>query len=244
MTTKEVIRNRINMHNQQKLKIEAAAKALDYVKDGMRLGIGTGSTTNEFIKLLAAQVSNGLRICAVPTSGQSHELCSQLHIPLATLEDVPELDLTIDGADEIGPNLSLIKGRGGALLWEKIVAAASKKMLVIADETKLVDKLGAFPLPIEVNQFGLTATHNAIEKAAHSLGLQGAITLRHTNNKPYITDGGHFILDAQFKVIDQPKILSDALVNIPGVVEHGMFLNMASNAIIASHDGRVIVLSR
>lgn len=232
------------MYDPQKLKIEAAAKALEYVKDGMRLGIGTGSTANEFIKLLALRVNDGLRVCGVPTSERSANLCRELGVPLATLEEMPELDLTIDGADEIGPNLSLIKGGGGALLREKIVAAASKQMLVIADDTKIVEKLGAFPLPIEVNQFGLTATKHAIEKVAQNLGLEGAISLRHDGNKPYITDGGHFILDAHFSAIIQPKALADALVNIPGVVEHGMFLELASYAVIATRQGEVVVKSR
>ncbi|UXM95901.1 ribose-5-phosphate isomerase RpiA [Bartonella sp. HY329] len=230
------------MQDAQQLKIAAAAKALEYVSDGMRLGIGTGSTANEFIKLLAARVNDGLRICGVPTSQRSADLCRELSVPLATLEEMPELDLTIDGADEIGPNLSLIKGGGGALLREKIVAAASKQMLVIADSSKIVEKLGAFPLPIEVNQFGLAATKHAIEKAALTLGLSGAVRLRHDGNKPYITDGGHFILDASFGEIIQPKALADALVAIPGVVEHGMFLGLAGIAVIADEDGQISVL--
>ncbi|WP_182418882.1 ribose-5-phosphate isomerase RpiA [Bartonella sp. HY038] len=232
------------MQDAHQLKIAAAAKALEYVSDGMRLGIGTGSTANEFIKLLATRVNDGLRVCGVPTSQRSADLCRELGVPLATLEEMPELDLTIDGADEIGPNLSLIKGGGGALLREKIVAAASKQMLVIADSSKIVEKLGAFPLPIEVNQFGLAATKHAIEKAALTLGLSGAVSLRHDGNKPYVTDGGHFILDASFGVIIQPQALADSLVSIPGVVEHGMFLGLAGIAIIADKQGEILVLSR
>ena len=148
------------------LKIQAARAALAHVRDGMRLGIGSGSTAEEFVRLLAEKVARGMEITGVPTSERTAALCAELGVKLSTLDETPELDLTIDGADEIGPALSLIKGGGGALLREKIVAAASSRMIVIADETKLVGVLGRFPLPIEVNRFGLKATELAIARAA------------------------------------------------------------------------------
>lgn len=219
------------------LKIEAARVALSHVEEGMKLGIGTGSTAEEFVRLLAVRVSDGLTIIGVPTSERTAELCRDLGVPLATLDEEPELDLTIDGADEIGPGLSLVKGGGGALLREKIVAFASKRMIVIADASKIVDTLGKFPLPVEVNPFGLGATRIAIEEAANRLGLSGAIGLREKNGERFVTDGGHVILDASFGRIPDPLALSDALHAIPGVVEHGLFLGLADLAVIAEPDG-------
>ena len=224
------------------LKKAAAAKALEFVKDGMKLGIGTGSTANEFIRLLAKRVENGLRVIGVATSERSEQLCRELGVPVANFDDVSSLDLDIDGADEIGPHMALIKGGGGALLREKIVAAASAQMLVIADESKLVRTLGAFPLPIEVNSFGLKATKNAIEQAAKRLELSGEVRLRVKNGQPFVTDGGHFILDASFGRISNPDRLSEALFAIPGVVEHGLFLNLANRSVIAMANGEIKVL--
>ncbi|WP_315920061.1 ribose-5-phosphate isomerase RpiA [Mesorhizobium sp. SP-1A] len=221
----------------RQLKIEAARVALSHVSDGMRLGIGTGTTAEEFVRLLAEKVATGLNIVGVPTSERTAALCLELGVPLSTLEETPELDLTIDGADEIGPELTLIKGGGGALLREKIVAAASARMIVIADRSKLVETLGRFPLPIEVNRFGLRATEIAIGKAASTLGLQGPLTLRMTAGVPFVTDGGHFILDASFGRIPDTRALSGALHAIPGVVEHGLFIGLASAAIVAGGDG-------
>jgi ribose 5-phosphate isomerase A len=219
------------------LKIEAARAALGHVANGMRLGIGSGTTAEEFVRLLAERVEEGLVIIGVPTSERTAALCIQLGVPLSSLDETPELDLTIDGADEVGPELSLIKGGGGALLREKIVAAASRSMVVIADRSKRVDVLGAFPLPIEVNRFGLKATELAIARAASALGLAGALTLRMRDAAPFLTDGGHFIIDASFGRIPDPRALSGALHAIPGVVEHGLFLEMASAAIFAGSDG-------
>lgn len=219
------------------LKIEAAAAALTYVEEGMRLGIGTGSTAEEFVRLLAEKVKAGLNVIGVPTSERTAALCRELGIELSTLEETPELDLTIDGADEVDADLTLIKGGGGALLREKIVAAASRRMIVIADASKFVDMLGAFPLPIEVNRFGLAATKLAIEQAAKKLDLAGAVTLRVTGADAFVTDGGHLILDASFGRIPDTRALSNALHAIPGVVEHGLFLDLARIAILAGADG-------
>lgn len=219
------------------LKIEAARTALGHVEDGMRLGIGTGSTASEFVRLLAEKVDAGMKIIGVPTSERTAALCMELGVPLSSLDETPELDLTIDGADEIDPHLGLIKGGGGALLREKIVAAASARMIVIADKSKLVDVLGRFPLPIEVNRFGLKATEIAIAREAGALGVSGPLTLRVTNGQPFVTDGGHLILDASFGRIPDTRALSNALHTVPGVVEHGLFLGMADLAIVAAADG-------
>lgn len=218
----------------RQLKIEAARAALGHVEEGMRLGIGTGSTAEEFVRLLAARIEGeGLKVVGVPTSERTAALCRELGVPLSTLDETPELDLTVDGADEIDPQLALVKGGGGALLREKIVAAASQRMVVIADASKLVDTLGRFPLPVEVNPFGLRATEIAIRRAAATLGLEGKLTLRMTDGSPFVTDGGHFIIDASFGRIPDTRALSDALHAIPGVVEHGLFLNLADVAIVA-----------
>ncbi|MBN9034839.1 MAG: ribose-5-phosphate isomerase RpiA [Rhizobiales bacterium] len=221
----------------RQLKIEAARVALSHVEDGMRLGIGTGSTAEEFVRLLAARVAGGLRVVGVPTSERTAALCCELGVALTTLDETPELDLTIDGADEIDAELSLIKGGGGALLREKIVAAASSRMIAIADRSKLVDVLGRFPLPVEVNRFGLEATRRAVVRAAAGLGLNVEPTLRMTRGEPFVTDGGHLILDASFGRIPDTRALSDALHAIPGVVEHGLFLGLADTAIVAGDVG-------
>lgn len=223
--------------DQRRQKIEAARAALEHVEDGAVIGIGTGSTAEEFVRLLAAKVADGLTVTGVPTSVRTATLCRELGVNLTTLDDAPRLAVTVDGADEVGPGLALIKGGGGALLREKIVAAASDRMVVIADASKLVDTLGRFPLPIEVNRFGLGATRRAIELAAESLGLAGSLTLRMGGDEPFVTDGGHLIIDASFGRIPDPRALSDALHAIPGVVEHGLFLDLASVAIIAGENG-------
>ncbi|WP_102959106.1 ribose-5-phosphate isomerase RpiA [Mangrovicella endophytica] len=225
------------MASASELKTRAAEAAVAEVENGMRLGIGTGSTAEIFVRKLAERVSGGLEIIGVATSERTEQLCRSLGVPTATLETVPELDLTIDGADEIDGALSLIKGGGGALLREKIVAAASRRMLVIADASKRVEALGAFPLPIEVNGFGLMATFLAIRKAGERLGLSGDIILRRQGEEPYLTDGGHLILDASFGRIPDSEALSGALHAIPGVVEHGLFIGMATSAILAGEGG-------
>ena len=221
----------------RQLKIAAAAEALTHVKSGMKLGIGTGSTAEEFVRLLAVKVAEGFEVIGVPTSERTAALCAELGVPLTTLEETPHLDLTIDGADEVDGQLSLIKGGGGALLREKIVAAASDAMIVIADESKVVDTLGRFPLPVEVNRFGLAATKLAVEKAIADLGLEAPLNLRMKDGEVFVTDGGHYILDASFGRIPDTKALSDALFAIPGVVEHGLFIGLARAAIIAGTSG-------
>lgn len=210
---------------------------MEFVQGGMRLGLGTGSTAAHFVRALGAAVAGGLDVVGVPTSVATAELAESLKIPLTTLDETPELDLTVDGADEIGPGLVLIKGGGGALLREKIVAAASGQMVVIADRSKHVDCLGAFPLPMEVIEFGLGATRNAIERAASSLGLAGNIAVRGEDSQPFRTDSGNLILDASFGRIPEPQALAGLLGQIPGLVEHGLFINLATQIIIAGPQG-------
>jgi ribose 5-phosphate isomerase A len=222
-------------------KRDAAAAALDYVRPGMRLGLGTGSTARPFVDLLGTRVRAGLDVIAVPTSEATRAQADACGIKLTTLDETPALDLTVDGADEIGPDLTLIKGGGGALLREKIVAAASARMVVIADVSKWVAVLGKYPLPIEVVPFGLGATERAVQAAFAATGNAGALTLRKTQGLAFVTDGGHFILDAALGKIADPRSLSLALAAIPGVVEHGLFIGLAQTAIIAGSDGVRIV---
>jgi len=220
------------------LKRQAAMAAMVEIRPAMRLGLGTGSTARELVDLLGERVRQGFGVICVPTSEATAEQARGLGIPLTTLDETPELDLTIDGADEIGPGLGLIKGGGAALLREKIVAAASRRMVVIADASKLVPALGAFPLPIEVNPFGLRATQGLIERVARKHGAQGEIKLRrNASNAPLLTDGGHLIVDALFGRISNPEALSNDLHDIPGVVEHGLFLKLCQRAYVAGPDG-------
>jgi ribose 5-phosphate isomerase A len=219
-------------------KRAAAARAVDLVRSGMRLGLGTGSTARAFVELLAERRHSGLNVAAVPTSEATRAQAARLGIPLTTLDEMPELDLTVDGADEIAPDLTLIKGGGGALLREKIVATASAKMVVIADESKWVPVLGRFPLPIEILPFGATATRRAVEAAAAAAGCPGPAPLRLTQNgHAFVTDGGHWLLDAQLQRIADPPDLANRLAGIPGVMEHGLFIGLAGTAIVAGPHG-------
>jgi ribose 5-phosphate isomerase A len=224
-------------------KRDAAARALDFVRPGMRIGLGTGSTARYFVELLASRIRDGLDIVGVPTSRATQADAERLGVPLTTLDDTPHLDLTVDGADEIAPDLSLIKGGGGALLFEKIVAAASDRMVVISDHTKSVPVLGKCPLPVEVVSFGLGATRLAVEAAAAACGAPGPAVLRRTRDgHPLVTDGGHLILDAALGRIAEPRALADRLAAIPGVVEHGLFIGLAQTAVVAGPDGVQILV--
>lgn len=220
------------------LKRMAAAAALAELEPGMRVGLGTGSTARHFVDLLGDRVRDGFECVGVPTSEATAAQARGLGIPLTTLEETPVLDLTVDGADEIGPGLALIKGAGGALLREKIVAASSRRMIVIADASKVVDALGRFPLSIEVNRFGLRSTQRMVEAVAAAHGATGSVVLRlATSGEPLVTDGGHLILDALFGRISDPEALSTDLHKVPGVVEHGLFLALCTRAYVAGPNG-------
>jgi ribose 5-phosphate isomerase A len=228
--------------NADAQKRAAAARAVEFVRPGMRLGLGTGSTAKHFVELVGERVRAGLDIIAVPTSEATRADAERCGITLTTLDETPELDLTVDGADEIAPDLSLIKGGGGALLREKIVAAASARMVVIADRSKWVAQLGRFPLPIEVTPFGLGATLIALHKAIAACQGAGPLAVRQgKDGHAFVTDGGHWIIDAVLGRIDDPKAMSAALSGIPGVMEHGLFIGLAQTAILAGPDGVTVV---
>ena len=222
------------------LKRAAAARALALVEDGMRLGLGTGSTAAHFVALLGERVRAGLSVVGVPTSEATRVQAEREGVPLTTLDETPELDLTVDGADELDESLRLIKCGCGALLREKIVAAASRRMIVIADGSKRVATLGRFPLPIEVVPFGLSTTRRAVEDVLRRSGITGEVRLRAAaSGTPFLTDGGHLILDAQCGRIERPEALGRALNAVPGVVEHGLFLGLATGAVLATEQGAV-----
>lgn len=226
------------------LKQLAAMKALTYVDSGMNLGLGTGSTANEFIKLLSHKIKNGLEIKTIATSRQTEELCAKLQIKLYDLNDLIKLDLIVDGADEICANKDAIKGGGGALLREKIAAMASTKKIIIADESKLVKKLGAYPLPIEITKFGAQSTKVTCKELLQDLGYRN-FTLNWRKTKEdvlFISDGGNYILDAKLGTINNIENLNISLLKIPGVVEHGLFVKIASKAIIAMKNGEVNII--
>ena len=228
--------------NADDLKKQAAARALELVRPGMRLGLGTGSTAKHFVDLLGVKVASGLDILCVATSEVTQAQAVSLGIPMSTLDETPALDLTVDGADELDPQLRLIKGGGAALLREKIVAAASARMIVIADDGKLVQTLGRYPLPIEVVPFGLEATRRAVAEAIAAFGAAGALSLRQrADGTTLVTDGGHFILDAHLGAIERPELLAQALNAVPGVMEHGLFIGLAAGAILAGADGLKIL---
>jgi ribose 5-phosphate isomerase A len=227
------------------LKRQAAARALEEVRDGMRLGLGTGSTAKHFVDLLGEKVRAGLKVVGVPTSEATRVQAEQCGIALTTLDDIDRLDLTVDGADEVDHALNLIKGGGGALLREKIVAAASDRMIVIADDGKWVEVLGRFPLPIEVIPFGLAATRRGIEKAFTEAGVSGEMVLRQSKDgHVFVTDGGHWIVDAHLGRIKDVPRLAGLLAAIPGVVEHGLFTNFASAVVLAGGGGIRVVERR
>ena len=211
------------------LEKEAAARAsLRFVKDGQVLGLGTGSTAAHFIKLLGEEVRKGLSVRGIPTSDRSRELALSLGIPIITLDDCQEIDVTVDGADEVDPQLRLIKGGGGALLREKIVASATKQMIVVADASKQVQRLGKFPLPVEVIRFAQAL----VAKRIRALGAEVQLR-RNTDGSPYVTDENNHILDCRFGEMRDPDELARQLSWMPGVVEHGLFIGMASLVLFA-----------
>ena len=227
------------MADREHMKQLACQRAAQEVQDGMVLGLGTGSTVYYFLHELGRMVREGIRLTGVPTSVQTAQLATQLAIPLTTLDDQPHLDLAVDGADEVDDHLNLVKGAGGALLREKIVAASAARFLVVVDDGKLVTRLGArYPLPVEVVPFGHTPAIRAVE------GLGARVTLRRgTDGQTWISDNGNYILDCHFGPIADPVALQRELLAIPAVVESGLFLNMTDTVIVGHAEG-VRLLSR
>ncbi|RJL06986.1 ribose-5-phosphate isomerase RpiA [Paracoccus aestuarii] len=227
-------------------KLAAARAAVAMVEDGMRLGLGTGSTAAIMVRELAARVAaEGLTLRCAATSRATAELAESLGLRIETLDQIGWLDLTIDGADEVDPHLHLVKGGGAAHLREKVVAAASDRMVVVADPAKVVETLGAFPLPVEVLEFGFETTRKLIRRALEAQDLGECDVLqRLRGSDPVITDEGNLILDLHLARIEDPVALARALSAIPGVVEHGLFLGMCDLAIIGREDGSVIELAR
>lgn len=211
----------------------AAERAVDYIHNGMIVGLGTGSTAYWAIQKLGSKVQNGLNIRAIATSSQSEELASKLGIQLISFSEIDEIDITIDGADEVNGDFCLIKGGGGALLREKIVAAATKEFIIVIDESKLVKNLGKFPLPIEIVKFGFEATI----KKLYRLGCEPLI--RKIEDKMYVTDNGNYIVDCNFSNIEDPENLHNKINLIPGVIDNGLFVDMTKKVIVGYQNGEV-----
>jgi ribose 5-phosphate isomerase A len=215
-------------HKSDQEKVAAARASLRFIRDGQVVGLGSGSTAAQFIRLLSEEVKNGLRIKGIPTSEHSREQAASLGIPLTTLDECPEIDVTVDGADEVDPELRLIKGGGGALLREKIVASATRQQVIVVDETKRVPVLGKFPLPVEVIKFAQAVVANKI------MALGAAVSVRRqADGKPYLTDENNHILDCRFGQIHDADGLARQLSDMPGVVEHGLFIGLASVVLVA-----------
>jgi len=217
----------VSSNNKQR----AAAAAAELITDGMILGLGTGTTASYLVQILGERVRQGLRIQGVPTSEATRQLAIAEGVPLTTLEEQPVLDLCLDGADEVDPDLNLIKGGGGALLREKIVASAARQRIMMVDVSKCVDCLGAFPLAVEVIPFGWEVTRRQLEQ------FGGVPTLRQREGKPFVTDQGHYIIDCALSRIEDVPKLNHQLNQLPGVVENGLFVDMTDRLIIGSPDG-------
>lgn len=213
--------------NRDQEKQSAARAAMELIRPGQIVGLGSGSTATYFVRSLAERVRQGLKIMGIPTSQATKELAEQLGIPLTTFEAHPSIDIDIDGADEIDPQLNLIKGGGGAFLREKVIASVSKRFVVIADSAKQVKQLGKFPLPVEVIAFAQTLIAPQIQKLGAEVVLR-----RHSDGSVYVTDEGHHILDCTFGAIKDPPALAADIRKIPGVVEHGLFIGMAEMALV------------
>ncbi len=228
---------------QDVAKSAAGKKAVEtYLRSGMQVGLGSGTTSHWMVRHVAEAMRDGLEIVGVPTSVATRELATQLGIPLADLNDVVTLDLTIDGPDEIDADGAMIKGGGAALLWERIVANASKRMVVVLDDTKIVDALGKFPLPIEVIPFGWKSTQRKLSELFEEAGYRDVrIELRPGDDGPRVTDSGHYLLDAHLERITDKAAIADRLNLIPGVVENGLFVGVADELVIGHPDGSATV---
>jgi ribose 5-phosphate isomerase A len=229
---------------QDEEKKAAAAHAINtFLKDGMTIGLGSGTTSRWFVRILGEHVAKGLKVIGVPSSRSTGELAREVGVPLADLNDVGSLDLTIDGADEIDSQGQMIKGGGANLLWERIVACASKRMVCIVDESKVVKVLGRFPLPIEVIPFGWRSTERHLRKVLSESGLGNHKIEVRGLEKPLVTDSGHYLLDCHLEKIPDPKSLAEKLKQVTGIVEHGLFIDIATDAVVAHASGDPEVLS-
>jgi ribose 5-phosphate isomerase A len=230
---------------QDEAKRAAAVKAIEtFLRDGMTIGLGSGTTSRWFVRILGERVGSGLRVTGVPSSRSTGDLAKEVGVPLADLNDVNQLDLTIDGADEIDAKGRMIKGGGASLLWEKIVAYASRKMVAIVDESKVVEHLGRFPLAVEVIPFAWRSTERNLRKLFKDAGLSDVqIDLRAGLEKPLITDSGHYLLDCHLREIPDPDNLAAELSQIPGVVEHGLFIGIATDSVVGHTNGSTEVVS-
>jgi ribose 5-phosphate isomerase A len=230
---------------QDEAKQAAAAKAIEtFLKDGMIIGLGSGTTSRWFVRILGERVKSGLRVTGVPSSKSTGQLAQEVGVPLADLNEVAQLDLTIDGADEIDSKGRMIKGGGANLLWEKIVASASRRMVAIVDESKVVEQLGRFPLPIEVVPFGWQSTERHLQNLFRDEGFADVrIDVRGGLPKPLITDSGHYLLDCHLRAIPHPESLGSKLNLIPGVVEHGLFINIATDSVVGHAAGNAEVVT-
>lgn len=225
--------------NGEKEKINAAGAALEYLEDGITIGLGTGTTVAFFLELLSQEIEDGLKLRGVPTSRETESVAKTLRIPLVPVEHVDRIHLTVDGADEIDRTGNLIKGGGGALLREKIIANASDQLIIIADPTKQVQVLGVFPLPIEVSTFGFTITAKKIYDVLTEHGVDNPQVKQRVDDlgDPFVSDGRNFILDCYCKTIKNAEILAKQLAVVPGVIEHGLFINLARTIIIGNETG-------
>jgi ribose 5-phosphate isomerase A len=230
---------------QDEAKKAAAAQAIEsFLKDGMTIGLGSGTTSRWFVRILGERVAKGLQVIGVPSSKSTGQLAQEVGVQLADLNEVGQLDLTIDGADEIDGKGRMIKGGGANLLWEKIVAYASKKMVCIVDESKLVEHLGRFPLPVEVIPFAWRSTERHLRGLLEQEGFEAVqIEMRGGLEKPLITDSGHYLLDCHLGQIADPESLATKLKTIPGVVEHGLFIGIATDAVVGQASGHTKVLT-
>lgn len=229
-------------------KTRAAEAALEFIEDGMTLGLGSGSTADIFVRLLGAALESGSlnNVKGVPTSENTARVAREAGVPLIEVDQADRIDVTVDGADEVDGRFRLIKGGGGCLLREKIIAHASDLMVVVVDETKLVETLGAFALPVEVDPFGFTITAKKVYDALTAAGVvrpDVKLRCRGDGNDPFVTDGGHYILDCACKAVSDPEQVAARLNAIPGVVEHGLFINLARAVIVGEEEGaRVLEL--
>jgi len=231
---------------QDAAKSAAARQAVEaYVRSGMRLGLGSGTTSFWFVRHVAEAVRGGLEVVGVPTSTRTRDLALELGVPLGDLDDLAPLDLTVDGADEIDPDGAMIKGGGGALLSEKIVATASARMVAVVDEGKVVDALGAFPLPVEVVTYAWRTTRRKVAELLAGAGYGDVrLELRGGEDAPFVTDGGHYILDAHLERVRDTALVDTQLNRVPGVVEHGLFVGVVKEVVIGRTDGTATIEPR